>query len=155
MLKKSGLLFTCTFLGVLCVAQISNTQNSTNKEKKLLKRVDALHKAIFYKADSLTLERLVHEEVTYGHSNGAIDDKSVMISKVLASPTTYKNITQEKLSVSFIKNSAIVRIILRATSLENGKESPLDLSILQVWMKKSGNWQIVARQAVKVAPINP
>jgi hypothetical protein len=153
MLKKISLLFTCAFLGLLSVAQISNTQNSTKKERKLLKRVDALHKAIFQAADSLALERLVHEKVTYGHSNGAIDDKLIMISKVLASPTSYKNITQEKLSVSFLKNTATVRIILRATSIENGKESPLDLSILQVWMKKSGNWQIVARQAVKVAPI--
>jgi hypothetical protein len=155
MRKKIGLLFTCTFLGLLSIAQISNTQNSTKKESDLLKRVDALHKAIFHAADSLALERLVHEKVTYGHSNGVIDDKAIMISKVLASSTTYKNITQEKLSVSFIKKAATVRIILRATSIEKEKESPLDLSILQVWMKKSGNWQIIARQAVKVAPITP
>ncbi|HEX8334696.1 MAG TPA: nuclear transport factor 2 family protein [Segetibacter sp.] len=151
MQKKLGLLCTCTLFVSVAVAQISNMDQSSKKEKKLLQRVDALHKAIFQTKDSLVLKSLVHEKVTYGHSGGAIEDKTAMIHKAVTSPTAYKNITQGKLSTSFIKKTAIVRIILRATSIESGNESPLDLSILQVWIKKSGNWQILARQAVKIA----
>jgi hypothetical protein len=75
-----------------------------------------------------------------------------MVQKAVASPTTYRNISQEKISLTFIKKTAIARLTFRATSIEKSVESPLDLSILQVWIKEKGKWKIVARQAVKVAP---
>ena len=42
--------------------------------------------------------------------------------------------------------------ILRAISVENGTETPLNLAILQVWRKENGKWRIWARQAVKIPP---
>lgn len=132
-------------------AVAQNAGNATSKkQKEIWQRIDALHTAIFNAKDSLALKDLVNDKVTYGHSGGAIEDKALMIQKAVTNPTTYKNIAQENISLRFIRKTAIARLILRATSIDKGIESPLDLSILQVWIKDNGKWQIVARQAVKV-----
>ena len=58
----------------------------------------------------------------------------------------------KKVSVDIDGNTAVVRQNFRATSVENGTETPLNLAILQVWKKENGKWRIWPRQAVKVAP---
>ena len=131
--------------------QSSHTQN-TKKEKEVWQKVEALTKAIFETRDAAALEELVHEKVSYGHSGGAVEDKAMMIKKATSSATIYKNISLERLSLAIIKKTAIVRHILRATSLENDVASPLNLSILQVWMWEKGKWRLLGRQAVKIAP---
>lgn len=122
-------------------------------EAKVWDRVEALTKAIFETKDSAALVDLVSANVTYGHSAGAIEDKKVMVQKAVASKTTYRNRSFEKLSINVQGNVAVLRHNLRAISVdEAGKESPLDLGILQVWKKEGGKWRIWARQAVKIAP---
>jgi hypothetical protein len=151
MFKRCIVFFCCTLTTFIGFAQLSNSSKS-KKERQLWQRVEALHRAIFEAKDSIALKDLVSAKVTYGHSGGAVEDKALMIQKAVASPTNYKNISQEKISLTFIKKTAIARIILRATSIEKSVESPLDLSILQLWVKEKGTWKIAARQAVKIAP---
>jgi hypothetical protein len=130
-------------LGVL--AQSAN-------DKQVWSRVEALTKAVFESKDSLALLDLVSSRVTYGHSNGNIEDKATMVQKAVASKTTYKNSVLEMVSMDVVDNTAIVRHNFRATTVENGTEAPLNLSVLQVWKKEQGKWRIWARQAVKILP---
>lgn len=140
-------------LMVLVIAATTYAQSS--QEDKVWERVQALTNAIFDKRDSLALLDLVSANVTYGHSAGAIEDKPTMVHKAMVSKTTYRNQQFEKLSIQVKDKVAIVRHNFRAISIdEAGKESPLDLSIMQVWRKESGKWRIWARQAVKIAPKN-
>ncbi len=133
------------------VAQFAFAQAS--EEAKVWARADALRKAVFESKDSAALLDLVGSKVTYGHSGGNIEDKPTMVHNAIISKTTYRNTSVEKLSIAFIKETAILREIFRATSVdEKGVESPLNLSILQVWIKEQGKWRLIARQAVKVNP---
>lgn len=140
-------LFICLFVfaSLMGIAQ-SASQN------QVWARVEALTKAIFETKDSVALNDLVSTSVTYGHSAGAIEDKATMVQKAVASKTTYKNSVSEKVSIDVDGNTAVVRQNFRATSVENGTETPLNLAILQVWKKEKGTWRIWARQAVKVVP---
>jgi ketosteroid isomerase-like protein len=141
------------FLMVLVIAAATYAQSS--QEDKVWERVQALTNAIFDKRDSLALLDLVSANVTYGHSGGSIEDKPTMVHKTMVSKTTYRNQQFEKLSIQVKDKVAIVRHNFRAISIdEAGKESPLDLAIMQVWRKESGKWRIWARQAVKIAPKN-
>lgn len=139
-----------TVLLLLVVTSPAFTQSG--EESKVWQRVDLLHRAVFETKDSVAMAELVGEKVTYGHSGGNIEHKAEMVHKAAISPTTYKNITTERLSIDFIKKTAIVRLIFRATSIEKGVESPLNLGILQVWAKERGKWRLQARQAVRVNP---
>lgn len=120
-------------------------------EAQLLGRVRNLQNAIFQNKDSAALADLVSADVSYGHSSGVIEDKATMIHKAITNKTTYKVANGENTWINIQGNTAIVRQNLRAVQTdEAGKESPLDLGILQVWKKENGKWRIWARQAVKI-----
>lgn len=124
----------------------------SSKEEQVWQRVEALTKAVFDTKDSMALQDLVSADVTYGHSGGNLEDKPTMVQKAAASKTQYKNPSFERVSIDVNGKTAIVRHNFRAISAENGKETPLDLSIIQVWKKEGGKWRLWARQAVKIPP---
>lgn len=139
------------FVALLVMASLGSLGQSAS-ENEVWNRVEALTKAIFDAKDSLALLDLVSSKVTYGHSGGNIEDKATMVQKAVSSKTIYKNSVSEKVSVDIDGNTAVVRQNFRATSVENGTETPLNLAILQVWKKEKGKWRIWARQAVKIVP---
>ena len=125
----------------------------TQVQLKVWERCEALTKAIFESKDSVALMDLVSKNVTYGHSGGNVEDKPTMVHKAVTSKTTYKNRSFERISIDVQDNTAILRHNFRATSVdEAGKETPLDLGILQVWKKENGKWRIWGRQAVRIPP---
>lgn len=145
-MKKIVVVLLTSFVALFAFGQSS-------EEAKVWARADALRKAVFEIKDSAALYDLVGSKVTYGHSGGNIEDKPTMVHNAVTSKTTYRNTSVEKLSIAFIKETAILREIFLATSVdEKGLESPLNLSILQVWIKEQGKWKLFARQAVKVNP---
>ena len=137
---------------VIFLFLVSSGSMAQSKEEKIWARVNDLTKAVFETKDSLALDDLVSSRVSYGHSGGNLEDKKTMISKAVASKTTYKNIEFERLSLDRDGKTAVLRHNFRATSVENGTESPLNLSIMQVWKKQSGKWRLWARQAVRIQP---
>ncbi len=141
-----------TFIFFISLLFAFPAMSQSGKEAKVWANIDALNNAIFSTKDSLVIFRLVGEQLTYGHSGGNIEGKAAMVHNAVVSPTTYKNITTEKLSLQFVKKVAIARFIYRATSIEKGVEGSLNLGVLQVWAKQGGKWFLQARQAVKVTP---
>ena len=121
-----------------------------SKEEKVWQRVETFTKAVFETKDSAALQDLVSDRVTYGHSGGNIENKQTMVHNAANSKTTYKNSSLERVNIDIAGKTAIVRHNFRATSVDNGKESPLDLSIIQVWKKERGKWRLWARQAVRI-----
>jgi hypothetical protein len=133
----------------LAVAINSSAQTD---EQKVLDRVKQLNTAIFINKDSVALDGLMADKVTYGHSGGKIENRPEMISGAVHSPSTYKNFMMDSATVFFEgKNTAVVRHVLKATSVDReGKESPLHIGVLQVWVMQNKQWKLMARQAVKL-----
>ena len=140
-----------TFLFLIFITITAFSQSRADNDKVWQKALD-LNKAIFETKDSAAIQNLVAATVTYGHSGGNLEDKTTMLHNAVANTEVYKNISIEKLHVGNAGNSVIVRYILRADAIKNGNTNQLNISILQVWAKDKGNWQLYARQAVKVAP---
>jgi Domain of unknown function (DUF4440) len=121
------------------------------KEEKVLMQVTQLNNAIFGVKDSIALERLLANKVSYGHSSGKIENRQEMIHGAVSNTGSYTNFVMEGATVYFEKNTAIVRHVLNATSIDkDGKQSPLHIGILQVWVKQKKQWKLTARQAVKL-----
>jgi hypothetical protein len=133
----------------LAVAINSSAQTD---EQKVLDRVKQLNTAIFINKDSVALDGLMADKVTYGHSGGKIENRPEMISGAVHSPSTYKNFMMDSATVFFEgKNTAVVRHVLKATSVDReGKESPLHIGVLQIWVMQNKQWKLMARQAVKL-----
>src|SRR5260221_294828 len=60
-------------------------------EQKVLDRVKQLNAAIFINKDSVALEKLLADKVTYGHSGGKVENRSEMIHGAITNPGTYSN----------------------------------------------------------------
>ena len=113
-------------------------------------QVNRLNAAIFRDKDSLALDRILNETVTYGHSSGKVENRSEMIAGAIHNKASYRDFRMENFTVFFEnKKTAIVRHILKAITIENGSESPLNLNVLQVWVKKKREWKLAGRQSVR------
>lgn len=142
---KKIIISVLSFLAITASAQ-------TPQDQEVWSNVEALNTAVFVSKDPLVIARMVSDSLSYGHSSGVLENKTEMVSNAASNKTTYRDIVMEKLGVSITGNTAIARHIFNATQTDkDGKESPLRIGILQVWLKSGNQWTLAARQAVRVA----
>ena len=67
-------------IGLFLLIVTATLAQSAN-DNQVWSRVEALSKAVFETKDSIALLDLVSSKVTYGHSNGNIEDKAVMVAE--------------------------------------------------------------------------
>lgn len=136
------------FCAVLSIA--ANAHAQTKKEKQVAAAVAQLSKAML-DADSARLVAMVRDELSYAHSSGKIEDKATFVNALASGRSDFlsMNFTDQKITV--VKNTAVVRHTLTGQVVDNGKQGDLKLHVLLVWVKKGGRWQLLARQAVRLA----
>ncbi|HWB90692.1 MAG TPA: nuclear transport factor 2 family protein [Puia sp.] len=117
-------------------------------EQAVAASVETLRKALI-DPDKATLDALVVDELTYGHSNGNIQDKAMFEEALLNKSSDFVTIDLTQQTIKVVGNTAWVRHILSATTNDGGKPGAVRLSILLVWVKQKGQWRLLARQAVK------
>ena len=113
--------------------------------------VEQLRKAMI-SADGTLLGQLAHDELTYGHSGGQMQNKQEFIASFTSGDSVFVDIEITGQTVRIIGNTAIVRHILSASTNDKGKgPGSVKISILLVWVSNDEQiWQLVARQAVRV-----
>ena len=122
-----------------------NTQ--TGKESAVSAAVEALRKAMIA-GDRAALERLSLPALSYGHSSGRLEDKAEFVEALASGTSGFSAIELADQTVSVVGNVALVRHLFNGTRRKEGDR--MKLSILTVWLEQSGQWQLLARQAVKV-----
>jgi len=131
----------------LVVSLFSFAQN--NEEKKVADAVEKLRRAMI-DGDKTTLEKLVDEKLSYGHSGGHIDDKNEFVQKLTTGQSDFVTIDLAEQTISISGKVAIVRHTLSAKTNDNGKPGEVHLKIMLVWQKHKKNWILLARQAIKL-----
>jgi len=121
----------------------------SKQEKAVANAVEQLRKAMI-DADSVMLDKLTSPQLSYGHSGGALDDKTVFLQKIVSGKSDFVTMEFPGQTISVSKNTAIVRHKLNAVTNDNGKPGEVHLTVLLVWQKLHGQWKLLARQAVKV-----
>jgi len=113
--------------------------------------VEQLRKAMI-SADGAVLDLLAHDELTYGHSGGQMQNKQEFIASFTSGDSVFVDIEITGQTVFIVGNTAIVRHILTASTNDKGKgPGSVKISILLVWVGNDKQaWQLVARQAVRV-----
>ena len=103
-------------------------------------------------ADGEQLRSLAHEELTYGHSGGQIQNKQEFVDTFTSGASVFTSIDISDQTIRIAGDTAIVRHILKATTNDKGKgPGNVNISILLVWVKSENtSWQLLARQAVRV-----
>ena len=102
-------------------------------------------------ADSATLVSLADEQLSYGHSGGAVDTKTDFVSKIASGKSDFVSIELKDQTIAVSGKVAVVRHKLHAVTNDNNKPGEVHLSVLLIWQKQHGEWKLLARQAVKLS----
>src|SRR5258708_40209525 len=133
-------------LSLLVVGGVAAAQ--TSSEKEVAAAVESMGKALIDSTKS-NLDNSVLDELTYGHSNGVMQDKAAFEEALLTGKSDFVTIDLTDQTIKVVGNTAWVRHTLTATNNDGGKPGQAHLYVLLVWMKQKGQWKLLARQAGK------
>lgn len=113
---------------------------------------EAFNKALIAK-DSNVLKKILHPQLSYGHSNAWIETKQELIDDLFNGTITYNKVTTEKIEVMMnTKKLATMRAdVMINADFESYKGLVFHLHVLQTWKwQNMMGWQLVNRQSVSI-----
>ena len=131
------------------MALISSASAQSTDEQEVAAAVENLRKAMI-DADKSALENLAAEEISYGHSNGLVQDKAAFVEAIASGKNVFKTIHLSGQTIRVAGNTALVRHTFDAEVVNNGTSGAAHIGVLLVWQKQKGKWKLLARQAVKL-----
>lgn len=137
------------FAGLIFITHISFAQK-TSTEKEVDLAVNKLIK-LMVNPDSLKLDKLILNHLSYGHSSGKVQTKQEFMHSLLSGESDFLDdiiLSDQKIIVQ--GNTALVRHKLMAQTNDKGIKGSVNLFILLIWSKEKGEWKLLGRQAVKV-----
>jgi ketosteroid isomerase-like protein len=134
-----AIVFSCSFVVLLA-------QQTT--EEKLISTLKAFHQALVNK-NTVTLNQHTDKALTYGHSNGWVENKNEFIADLENGLISYQAFAEDSVQVQLSGNVASVRFKADIDATLRGVSSNFKLRVLEVWLKKANRWVLFARQAVK------
>ena len=139
MIKKllifSSLLISTSF----CFAQKTEVEDAVSKLTKLM-----------VTPDSLALDKIILNNLSYGHSSGKIQTKQEFMHSLLSGESDFVDINLTDQTVVVQNKTALVRHTLNAKTNDKNIPGNVKLYILLIWSKEKSGWKLIGRQAVKV-----
>jgi len=120
-------------------------------KKEVLAASDAWRQAMM-KKDGAALEKLLHDDITYSHSNGMLQTKADVVKSTTTGRMTIEAIDFSDVTVRVYGTTALIRAKVDMRNSADGKSTTNHLNVLHVWLKGPGGWQMVARQATLASP---
>jgi len=139
MIKKllifSSLLISTSF----CFAQKTEVEGAVSKLTKLM-----------VTPDSLALDKIILNNLSYGHSSGKIQTKQEFMHSLLSGESDFVDIDLTDQTIVIQNKTALVRHTLNAKTNDKNVPGNVKLYILLIWSKEKSGWKLIGRQAVKV-----
>ncbi len=125
------------------------SQKYSKKEKALLIQVSKLD-SLMENNNSKILE-LFFDDVSFGHSNGWVQNKDDFKSDFESGKVKYQSVQQTDLKAFKIKNKfANIRRIIAVKGLYKNESFEMKLSVLEFWIRQKGIWKLWNRQSVNL-----
>lgn len=121
------------------------TVAQTADEKAVAAAVESLRKAMV-DPDKGALEKLTAKELSYGHSNGLVEDQAAFVDALVSGKSDFISINLTNQTVKVAGNTALVRHELHGQA----NSGPVNIGILLVWQRSGNAWKLLARQAYKL-----
>jgi len=123
------------------------SQNYSRKEKALLAQVSKLDSLI--QNNDLKILELFCDDVSFGHSNGWVQNKDNFKTDFESGKVKYRSVNQTELKEFKIKNNfANIRRIIAVKGLYKNEIFEMKLSVLEFWIQQKGIWKLWSRQSV-------
>ncbi|MFC4210546.1 nuclear transport factor 2 family protein [Pedobacter lithocola] len=138
MIKKLLIFVSLLTIANFTFAQKPAVENAVNQLVKLM-----------VSPDSLALDKLILNDLSYGHSSGKVQSKQEFMHSLLSSESDFVDINLSDQTVVVQNKTALVRHILNAKTNDKNVPGNVKLYILLIWSKEKGGWKLLGRQAVK------
>ncbi len=93
----------------------------------------------------------IHPKLSFGHSNGWIQNAGEVIEDMQSGKLAYRKIENSGVQWTIEGKTAVRRSLSSVQYVLEGKEGSLKLHVVQTWVQvKNKHWQLLARQSVKV-----
>lgn len=126
-----------------------NLQGQTKQEQLIIQLMNDFNQAII-NIDSASLNTLVWDELSYGHSSGLIQSKADFISGVLNGANRFKKFDLQNQTVEVNGRTAVLRHVAIAQAVNKGKQVVIKFGNILIWQKRKGVWKLLARQGYKI-----
>lgn len=135
-------------IALSCIISFLFTQAQSKNEKAVQLAVQKLTDAML-SGERASLESIVSDHLSYGHSGGHIEGKAEFVEKIASGKSDFVTMHISEQTLDIVGKTAIVRHMLDATTNDGGKPGVVKLKILLIFQKEGGTWKLLARQAVK------
>ena len=135
-------------LAVFCL-NLTLIQAQTADEMKVSEAIETLRK-VMIDPNKAVLEKILHEDLSYGHSSGSLETKAMLIESLVSNNSDFKTMDLTEQTIKVVGKTAIVRHKLMAETANKGVPSTAKLNVLLIFMKAKGEWKLLARQAAKI-----
>jgi uncharacterized protein (TIGR02246 family) len=131
-------------LWLLVIAAPVFAQESSEAE---LNRLEDLRYEAMKNADAQTMGELFADEFVYQTLQGVTHTKSSYIGVITSGDVKINTFKRENSRVRFYGDTAIVMATTHLDIAFKGEARQLSLFYTNVWVKRDGRWQLVARQS--------
>lgn len=122
-------------------------QSAPDDVKAALKQ---LEQALLQKNEA-DLQRLLHKEVLFGHSNGWIQKKEDVLKDMKSGFLVYRKLEQDSVFAERNGNRMHVREYVKVEGERNGTVFSMRLFVSQLWIKTRNGWQLQFRQSARLS----
>ena len=107
--------------------------------------------AAVVKSDIPALEKILASDLVYTHSGGSRDTRTSFIETARTGKLKYEKLDHQKIEVQMIKRDvAFVAARVDVRIVSGGKPVDMKVSLLHVYVKRQGRWQLVAHQSARL-----
>jgi len=122
-----------------------------NAEQQIRTLQDQVVQA-YLKADTGFMEKYFADDFTAIHGDGRLYTKAQEIENYKSGALKYESIDLLERKIRAYGGTAVDIVLASAKGTYGGKSFSADFRATHIWVKRKGNWKIVAFQTTRVAP---
>ncbi len=135
---------------IIVQAQTPTENVSPKVRKEVLEAVEQWKRAVIDK-DRAGLEHAYHNDLSYGHTDGAVLGKAEQIDRNLAGGRKFTDVDITDLAIRGYGTTALVTAKFAFhVQRDSGEKSTSRLAGIDVWTKGKNGWQLVGRQLTRL-----
>jgi hypothetical protein len=139
---------------LLCIVSACCAWAQTNVAASEIQQLDDRWGKAIVAHDSAALEKLLAEDLIYGHASGVLDTKQSYIAKIRSGKQVYATLELKNPLVRILDaNNAVSHTWSHVTGTNPEGKFDDKLMMLHIWTKRKGVWQLVGHQTARVQKI--